>query len=324
MGINGYRDSNSHPTPLSSNIRLHRRGQTDPPGKPRKRLPGDVGAFGLSDPHPLGQVELIHSFLLIRRGRGNIATGRSVLIVRSPSPTTPHGDVQDCSSIPRTVRASQALLAPGASPRASGCFRSTFQSLNLLGHLLYQRAQVLVGQMSGKFWIAGWVPRQVPGKKTADRQTSAGVIRLQSEFDPNTRSEKPVHFEKLDGAYGAVATGLRLGDSQADSPWRDSTQVNLASAFKSVRTQPGPPWSECDLACIRVRTERDGLGVYTLDQLATCLQARFRCLHSVAVRPMAPCRPRKTAGRPHNEHSDYRSPSSVRLDQGASPRQSDR
>ncbi len=38
-------------------------------------------------------------------------------------------------------------------------------------------------------------------------------MRLQSEFDLNARSEKPVHFEKLDGAYGAVAMGLHLGDS---------------------------------------------------------------------------------------------------------------
>ena len=67
--------------------------------------------------------------------------------------------------------------------------------------------------MTGRFWIAAWVPRYVPGKKTTDGQTSAGAIRLQSEFDLNARSEKPVHFEKLDGAYGAVATGLRLGDS---------------------------------------------------------------------------------------------------------------
>jgi hypothetical protein len=67
--------------------------------------------------------------------------------------------------------------------------------------------------MPGHFWIAAWIPRQVPGKKTTDRQTSAGAIRLQSEFDLNARSEKPVQFEKLDGAYGAVAAGLRLGDS---------------------------------------------------------------------------------------------------------------
>ena len=67
--------------------------------------------------------------------------------------------------------------------------------------------------MTGRFWIAAWVPRQVPGKKTTDRQTSAGAIRLESEVDLNARSEKPVHFEKLDGAYGAVAMGLRLRDS---------------------------------------------------------------------------------------------------------------
>ncbi len=36
---------------------------------------------------------------------------------------------------------------------------------------------------------------------------------LQSEFDLNARSEKPVHFEKLDGAYRAVDMGLRLRDS---------------------------------------------------------------------------------------------------------------
>jgi hypothetical protein len=36
---------------------------------------------------------------------------------------------------------------------------------------------------------------------------------LQSEFDLDARSEKPVHFEKLDGAYGGAATGMRLGDS---------------------------------------------------------------------------------------------------------------
>jgi hypothetical protein len=67
--------------------------------------------------------------------------------------------------------------------------------------------------MTGRFWIAAWVARQVPGKKTTDGQASAGAIRLESEFDLNARSEKPVHFEKLDGAYGAVAMGLRLGDS---------------------------------------------------------------------------------------------------------------
>ena len=67
--------------------------------------------------------------------------------------------------------------------------------------------------MTGRFCIAACVPGQVAGKKTTDRQTGAGDIRLQSELDLNARSEKPVHFEKLDGAYGAVATGLRLGDS---------------------------------------------------------------------------------------------------------------
>jgi len=67
--------------------------------------------------------------------------------------------------------------------------------------------------MTGHFWIAVWVPDKVAGKKTTDRQTGAGAIRLQSQFDLNARSEKPVHFEKLDGAYGAVATGLRLADS---------------------------------------------------------------------------------------------------------------
>ena len=67
--------------------------------------------------------------------------------------------------------------------------------------------------MAGRFWIATCVPCQVPGKKTTDCQTSAGAIGLQSEFDVNARSEEPVHFEKLDGAYGAVATGLRLGNS---------------------------------------------------------------------------------------------------------------
>ena|SRR5487761_1750536 len=100
--------------------------------------------------------------------------------------------------------------------------------------------------MSGRFWIAACVPGQVAGKKTTDRQTSAGAIRLQSEFDLNARSEKPVHFEKLDGADGAVAADLRLGDSQADSPGWDSTQVNLTAAFKSFNAQPGPIRSKCD------------------------------------------------------------------------------
>ena len=67
--------------------------------------------------------------------------------------------------------------------------------------------------MPGHLWIAAWIPRQVAGKKTTDRQTGAGAIRLKSEFDLNARSEKPVHFEKLDRAYGAVDTGLRIGDS---------------------------------------------------------------------------------------------------------------
>jgi hypothetical protein len=67
--------------------------------------------------------------------------------------------------------------------------------------------------MTGRFWIAAWVPRYVPGKKTTYGQASAGAIRLQSEFDLNARSEKSIHFQKLDGAYRAVATGLRLGDS---------------------------------------------------------------------------------------------------------------
>jgi hypothetical protein len=67
--------------------------------------------------------------------------------------------------------------------------------------------------MTGRFRIAAWAPRQIPGKKTTDRQTSAGPIRLQSEFDLNARSENPVHFEKLDGTHRAVAMGLRLGDS---------------------------------------------------------------------------------------------------------------
>jgi hypothetical protein len=67
--------------------------------------------------------------------------------------------------------------------------------------------------MTGQFWIAVWVPGEVPGKNATDRQTGAGVIRLQREFDLNARSEKPVNFEKFDRAYGAVATGLRLGDS---------------------------------------------------------------------------------------------------------------
>jgi hypothetical protein len=95
--------------------------------------------------------------------------------------------------------------------------------------------------MPGHFWIAIWIPRKVAGKKTTDRQTSPGAIRLQSEFDLNARSEKPVHFEKLDGAYGGVATNLRLGDSQADAPGRDSTQANLAAVLKSCLAQPGPP-----------------------------------------------------------------------------------
>jgi hypothetical protein len=67
--------------------------------------------------------------------------------------------------------------------------------------------------MTGRFWIAVWAPGKVPGKKTTDRHTGTGAIRLQSEFDLNARSEKPVHFEKLYGAYGGVATGMRLGDS---------------------------------------------------------------------------------------------------------------
>jgi hypothetical protein len=67
--------------------------------------------------------------------------------------------------------------------------------------------------MTGRFWIAVWAPGNFSGKKTTDRQTGAGAIRLQSEFDLNARSEKPVYFEKLDGAYGAVATGMRLRDS---------------------------------------------------------------------------------------------------------------
>jgi len=66
--------------------------------------------------------------------------------------------------------------------------------------------------MTRQFWIAIWVPGKVPGKKPTDRQTGAGLIRLQGEFDLNARSEKPVDLEKLDGAYGAVATGLRVGD----------------------------------------------------------------------------------------------------------------
>src|SRR5258708_28086054 len=130
--------------------------------------------------------------------------------------------------------------------------------------------------MPGHFGIAARVPRQVPGKKTTDHQTGAGAIRLQSEVDLDARSEKPVHFEKLDGAYGAVATGLRIGDSQADPPWWDSTQVDLAAALKSCLAQPGPPRSKGNLGRIRIRTERDGLGVYALDQLATSLQARLR------------------------------------------------
>ncbi len=67
--------------------------------------------------------------------------------------------------------------------------------------------------MPGQFWIAVWVPGEVPGKKTTHGQTSAGAIRLQSEVDLNAMSEKQVHFEKLDGAHGAAAMGLRLGDS---------------------------------------------------------------------------------------------------------------
>jgi hypothetical protein len=67
--------------------------------------------------------------------------------------------------------------------------------------------------VAGRFWIAAWVPRQVAGKKTTNRQTGAGAVRLQSEFDLNARIEKPVHFEKLDGADGGVAMGLRLRDS---------------------------------------------------------------------------------------------------------------
>ncbi len=67
--------------------------------------------------------------------------------------------------------------------------------------------------MSGRIRIAVWSLGKVPGKKTTDRQTGAGVVRLQSEFELDARSEKPVHFEKLDRASGAVAMGLRRGDS---------------------------------------------------------------------------------------------------------------
>jgi hypothetical protein len=67
--------------------------------------------------------------------------------------------------------------------------------------------------MPGHLWMAAWVPRQVAGKKTTDRQTGAGAMGLQREFDLNARSEKPVHFEKLDGSNGGMATGLRLRDS---------------------------------------------------------------------------------------------------------------
>ena len=67
--------------------------------------------------------------------------------------------------------------------------------------------------MPRNFWIAAWVHRQVAGKKTADGQTGTGAMGLQREFDLNARSEKPVHFEKLDGAYRAVDMGLRPGDS---------------------------------------------------------------------------------------------------------------
>ena len=67
--------------------------------------------------------------------------------------------------------------------------------------------------MPGHFWIAVWIPRQAPGKKTTDRQTGAGAIRLQREFDLDARGEELVHFEKLDGAYGAVAMGPCLRDS---------------------------------------------------------------------------------------------------------------
>ncbi len=54
--------------------------------------------------------------------------------------------------------------------------------------------------------MAAWVPRQGAGKKTTDRQTGPGAMGLQSEFDLNARSEKTVHFEKLDGANGGMET----------------------------------------------------------------------------------------------------------------------
>jgi hypothetical protein len=33
-------------------------------------------------------------------------------------------------------------------------------------------------QMPERFWVAAWVPRQVPVKKTTDRQTGTGAIWL--------------------------------------------------------------------------------------------------------------------------------------------------
>src|SRR6266571_598319 len=56
---------------------------------------------------------------------------------------------------------------------------------------------------------------------------------------------------------------------------------------------PGPSRSKYDVGHIRVRAERDSLGVYTLDQLATSLQARFRLPPLGDPASSAPCRFRK-------------------------------
>ena len=91
--------------------------------------------------------------------------------------------------------------------------------------------------MAGRFWIAVWAARQIADNKTTHRQTRAGVIRLQSERYPNSKSEKPVEFEKLDCARRGMAARLSLGDSQSEST-PGSAQLNLAGALKSVLPRP--------------------------------------------------------------------------------------
>src|SRR5260370_28854474 len=93
---------------------------------------------------PNAVIAFINPFILGRPRRGTSPCPARQSLSAAVARFDCYPPVEDRSSISTNyvptslfVRASLALFAPGAAPRASSSLRATFQSLDLLGHLLY-------------------------------------------------------------------------------------------------------------------------------------------------------------------------------------------